>query len=128
MPSVRIVTGQWAVGREAELIEAVHSAMVSAIRIPDWDRDVVMDIYDGHRRIIPTGKSERYTRIDIELFSGRSLAARRALYLALVQNLGRLGVPEMDIKTVLIEIPPENWGLRGGLPATEIHLGFEIKV
>jgi phenylpyruvate tautomerase PptA (4-oxalocrotonate tautomerase family) len=128
MPSVRVVTGEWAAGREAELIEAVHSAMVTAIKIPDWDRDVVIDVYDRHRRIIPTGKSERYMRVDIELFSGRSLAAKRALYRAIVTNLGRLGVPEMEIKTVLIEIPPENWGLRGGLPASEIDLGFEVKV
>jgi hypothetical protein len=32
------------------------------------------------------------------------------------------------IKITLIEIPPENWGLRGGMPASEIDLGFKIDV
>ena len=80
MPSSRIVTGEWARGREMELIEAVPSAMLNTIKIPEWDRDVVVDLYDGNRPIIPTGRSERFTRIEIELFSGRSMEAKRALY------------------------------------------------
>jgi len=45
-----------------------------------------------------------------------------------VRNLSALGVPADQLKTVLIEVPTENWGLRGGVPASEIDLGFEIKV
>jgi phenylpyruvate tautomerase PptA (4-oxalocrotonate tautomerase family) len=37
-------------------------------------------------------------------------------------------VPETEVKTVLIEVPPENWGLQGGVPASELDLGFEIEV
>ena len=54
--------------------------------------------------------------------------AKRALYQALVRNLGVLGVPTRDIKITLIETPLENWGLRGGIPASEIDLGFRIDV
>jgi phenylpyruvate tautomerase PptA (4-oxalocrotonate tautomerase family) len=128
MPSTRIVTGEWARDREMELIEAVRSALVIAIKIPDWDRDIVVDLYDGQRRIVPTGSSDRYTRIEIELFQGRSMEAKRALYRAIVQNVSALGVPESEIKTILIEVPSQNWGLRGGLPASEIDLGFKVDV
>ena len=128
MPSTRIVTGEWARDREMELIEAVHSALVNAIKIPDWDRDIVVDLYDGKRRIVPTGSSDRYTRIEIELFQGRSMEAKRELYRAIVQNISALGIPKTEIKTILIEVPPENWGLRGGLPASEIDLGFKVDV
>jgi len=31
-------------------------------------------------------------------------------------------------RPALIESPPENWGLRGGMPASEIDLGFKIDV
>ena len=41
MPSTRIASGEWARDRELELIAAVQSAMLSAIKIPEWDRDVV---------------------------------------------------------------------------------------
>jgi phenylpyruvate tautomerase PptA (4-oxalocrotonate tautomerase family) len=128
MPSTRIATGDWARGRERDLIDAVQSALLSAIRIPDWDRDIVIDLYDSEQRIVPTGRSERYTRVEIELFSGRSTEAKRELYRTVVQNLVVLGVPETEIKTILIEVPAENWGLRGGLPASEIDVGFKVDV
>ena len=56
------------------------------------------------------------------------MAAKRALYQTIVRNLTALGVPALDIKITLIEAPPENWGLRGGMPASEIELGFKIDV
>ena len=39
-----------------------------------------------------------------------------------------VGVPATDIKIALIESPAENWGLRGGIPVSEIDLGFKIDV
>jgi phenylpyruvate tautomerase PptA (4-oxalocrotonate tautomerase family) len=111
-----------------ELIEAVQSALVSAIRIPDWDRDIVVDLYDGTRRIVPSGTSDRYTRIEIELFKGRSMEAKRALYRAIVENVSALGVPQAEIKTILIEVPMRDWGVRDGVPASEIDLGFKVDV
>ena len=56
------------------------------------------------------------------------MAAKRALYQAIVRNLAVLDVPPLDIKITLIETPPENWGVRGGMPASEIDLGFKIDV
>jgi phenylpyruvate tautomerase PptA (4-oxalocrotonate tautomerase family) len=128
MPSTRITTGIWARGSEREVIETVQSALLSALKIPDYDRDVVLDIYDAATRIVPTGRSERCTRIEVVMFSGRSLDAKRALYQALVANLSALGVPATEIKIILQEVPAENWGLRGGQPASEIDLGFKVDV
>jgi len=128
MPSTRITTGPWARGIEQELIGAVQSALLSALKIPDYDRDVVIDTYDAPARIIPTGRSEHYTRIEVVMFSGRSLEAKRALYKTLVANLSALGVPATEIKIILLEVSAENWGLRGGQPASEIDLGFKVDV
>ena len=128
MPSTRITTGTWARGSEQEVIGAVQAALLSALKIPDYDRDVVLDIYDAATRIVPTGRSERYTRIEVVMFSGRSIDAKRALYQAIVANLSALGVPATEIKIILHEVPAENWGLRGGHPASEIDLGFKVDV
>jgi phenylpyruvate tautomerase PptA (4-oxalocrotonate tautomerase family) len=128
MPSTRIVTGAWARGSESQVIEAVQSALRDALKLPDYDRDVVLDIYDETKRIVLTGRSQRYTRVEVTLFAGRSMEAKRALYKAMVANLAELGVPETEVKTVLIEVPAENWGLRGGNPASELDLGFKIDV
>ena len=47
----RITTGLWARNREQEVIESVQSALLSALRIPDYDRDIVLDICDVGARI-----------------------------------------------------------------------------
>jgi phenylpyruvate tautomerase PptA (4-oxalocrotonate tautomerase family) len=128
MPSTRITTGIWARGRERDVIEAVQSALLATIKIPNYDRDIVVDLYGPESRIVPTDRSDRYTRVEITLFSGRSLNAKRALYQAVVANLSALDIPPSEIKTILIEVPAENWGLRGGIPASEIDLGFVVDV
>ena len=67
MPSTRIVTGAWARGSERKVIEAVQAALVSALKIPEKDRDVVIDTYDETTRIVMTGRSQRYTRVEVTL-------------------------------------------------------------
>lgn len=128
MPCVRISTGLWAMGQETAMIAAVQSALVSAFRIPEWDRDVVLDLYGEDRRIVPAGRSDRYTRVEIVGIAARSPEAKRALYRALVDNLKRLGVPPLESRVVILEPPAENWGIKGGVPASEAELGFRIDV
>jgi hypothetical protein len=77
---------------------------------------------------VPLGRGQKFTLIEVTMFSERSVSAKRALYQAMVRNLAAFGVPLLDIKITLIETPPENWGLRGGTPASEIDLGFKIDV
>src|SRR5215510_8708954 len=91
MPSTRITTGAWAQGHEPEVIESVQSALLTSLKIPDWDRDIALDLHDTKTRIVPTGRSERYTRIEVVMFAGRSLDAKRALYEAIVKNLSEIG-------------------------------------
>jgi phenylpyruvate tautomerase PptA (4-oxalocrotonate tautomerase family) len=128
MPCVRIATGTWALGTEKALIEAVQSALVTAFQIPEWDRDVVLDLYDENRRIVSTGRSERYTRIEIVGIAARSMAAKRALFEAICDNLEAAGVPRNETRIFLIEPPAESWGIKGGVPASEADLGFMVNV
>ncbi len=128
MPSTRIETRTgWVGNRRQELIEAAQAALLEGLLIPREDRCVRLTEYDHDAFIVPTGKGTTYTFVEVTLFSGRSLDAKRRLYRAVVEQLGRFGVPDSDIKVALIEVPPENWGIRG-LPASEIDLGFNIEV
>lgn len=129
MPSARIATGEWARGRERELLDALHSAMVEGIKIPDWDRDVIVEICEEKARVSPPNRTARYTRIEIILYTGRSLEAKRALYRAIVRNMGALGVETADLKTLLIEIPLDDCAPHGAEPASDIQdLGYAVKV
>lgn len=109
MPSTRLTTGTWVRGNEMKIIEAIQAALLSSLKLPDYDRDVVHDVYEANTRIVPTGRSDRYTRIEITMFSGRSMDAKRLLDRTLVANLSEMGVPANEIKMFLIEEPAENW-------------------
>ena len=128
MPCVRIATGKWAVGSEIELMEAVQSALVSAFKIPDRGRDILLDIYDENRRLVSHGYSDRYTRIEIVGITARSVGAKRLLFKTIAANLESAGVPRDEIRIFLIEPPPESWGVNGGLLASEVNFGFKIDV
>jgi hypothetical protein len=45
-----------------------------------------------------------------------------------VRNLAKFDIPAEQIKILLRESTAENWGLRGGVPASELDLGFKVDV
>jgi len=78
---------------------------------------------------IPSTKTDNVTLIEITLFKGRSIESKKALYKAIVNNLASdPGINGDGIVMVLYEPPLKNWGIKGGKPANEVDLGFEIKV
>jgi hypothetical protein len=77
--------------------------------------------------LTPHSADERFTRIEIVLFQGRSLEAKRELYRAMVQKLRGFDVPAADVKVVLVEITSENVGFRGGQAACDVDLGYALK-
>jgi phenylpyruvate tautomerase PptA (4-oxalocrotonate tautomerase family) len=129
MPNTTIeVRRQYSRAEEEQIIESVHAALRETLKIPEWDRTVRVVVHEAHRFAAPPGKSDRYTLVNIDLFAGRSLAAKKALFQALVRNLGACGIPADHIKVLLRESGAENWGVRGGVPASEVELGFKIDV
>ena len=128
MPNTTIETRTGWIADASTMMEAVQSALREALLLPEWDRTLRLIEHAPDHFAVPPGRGPRYTLIEVTMFSGRSIAAKRALYAALVRNLGKLGVPAEDVKITLIEVPPENWGIRGGQPASEVDLGFKIEV
>jgi len=110
------------------LIDAVYEAQREALKVPVGDRQIRYFEHKPEHFAVPPGKTENYTFVEILLFPGRSLGAKRALYQGIVQRFGELGIAPADVFIVLHEPPLENWGIRGGMPASEVALGFELKV
>jgi hypothetical protein len=50
------------------------------------------------------------------------------VYSAVVRQLEPFGVPPDDVVITLLELPMENWGVNGGIPASEIDVGFEVDI
>jgi phenylpyruvate tautomerase PptA (4-oxalocrotonate tautomerase family) len=129
MPLVRVeIRAGWSHAEKARLLDAIHAAAVEALKIPDEDRTQILTEHAAEAFEIPPGKSERFTLVEVTMFAGRSLDAKRRLYRAVVRNLGGLGIAQFDVLIVLHEVPLENWGIRGGTPASDVDLGFEVGV
>lgn len=109
------------------LIEAVYLAQREALRVPANDRKIRYIEHKPEHFAVPPGKTADYTQVEITLFPGRPPEAKKQLYAAIVERFGALGITAADIFIILHEPPLENWAI-GGIPATEIDLGFDLDI
>ncbi len=112
----------------ADVIEAVYQAQREALKVPEGDRQIRYFEHKPEHFAVPPGKTENYTLVEITLFPGRSLEAKRNLYKSIVRRFGDLGIDSADIFIVLNEPPLDNWGIKGGSPASEVDIGFKLSV
>lgn len=110
------------------LIEAVYQAQREALQVPEGDRQIRYIEHRPEHFAVPPGQGENFTYVEILLFPGRSLAAKKRLYASIVRRFGEIGIDASDIVIVLQEPPLDNWGIRGGQAASEVDLGFNLKV
>jgi phenylpyruvate tautomerase PptA (4-oxalocrotonate tautomerase family) len=128
MPSTRIETrAGWINGRQAELLEAVQRALVEGIRIPESDRCVRLHELPPEAILGRPDRSERYTIIEISMFKGRSIDAKRRLHAALARELAAFDVEARDVKVLIHETERENWSV-GGVALSDVELGFKVEV
>lgn len=111
------------------ILDGVHDALVQAIKIPDYDRFQRIYELDEENFEVPEPKTDNVTLIEITMFKGRTIESKKAIYKAINENLAQNpGIDGNDITIVLYEPPLENWGVRGGKPASEVDFGFNITV
>ncbi len=129
MPLAKIeVRKSWPQEQVQAIIEAIYLAQREALQVPAHDRQIRYIEHRPEHFHVPPGKTENYTLVEIALFAGRSIETKRSLYQAIVKNLGALGIAPDDVFIVLNEVALENWGIRGGVPASEVKLGFKVDV
>ena len=111
----------------ADLIDAVYQAVREALKVPEDDNHIRYIEHKPEHFAVPPRNPENRTFVEITLFPGRSLDAKRKLYQLIVRRFGELGIVPSDIFIVLNEPSLDNWGIRG-VPASEIDLGFKLDV
>lgn len=129
MPHVRIETRKgWLGSRRADLFDAIHSAMVDALKIPRDDRVLRLVEHEPDNFPTPPSKTDKFTIVEITMFAGRSLMASVSSTPQLFA-ISRLSASLRPTSTSFFMNPPlENWGIRGGVPASEVDLGFQVRV
>ena len=134
MPDVALARIEILEGRNADeqrkLIDAVAAALSEAVKAPEADPSVRLLEYPPARFSIPypDRHSDLFTLVEVTMFAGRTMDTKRRLYQALVDGLTALDVPRNDILIVINEPPMHNWGVNGGVPASEVDVGFKVDI
>ena len=105
----------------------MQRALVEGIRIPPEDRHVRIFEYPPVAMAVPADRGPRATLIEITMFAGRTIEAKRRLHAALHREMHAFGLGPRDLKVVIHEEPRENWSV-GGEALSDVELRFKIEV
>ena len=114
--------------RRDSLSNAIHQSAMDALGLPEEKRFHRFIGLDDADFIYPGDCSRQYTIIEISMFEGRSVDAKKALIRLLFERLETdCGIAPQDVEITIFETPRHNWGIRG-LPADELTLDYQVKV
>jgi 4-oxalocrotonate tautomerase family enzyme len=115
---------------KAKLSDVIHSCVIDALRFPPdkkAHRFFPMDPADFY---IPggQGRTDGYTVIEISMFEGRTVEAKKHLIRLLFERIdAELGITPADVEVTITETPRHNWGFRGQT-GDEIALSYNVEV
>ncbi|MFP4976750.1 tautomerase family protein [Paenibacillus sp. CN-4] len=111
-----------------KLSEVIHSCVVEAFKYPPDKRFHRFFPMEKEDFIYAKGRSDAYTIIEISIFEGRSLGAKKQLIHLLFQRVNEsVGITPNDLEITIFETPAHHWGIRG-LPADELQLNYKVNV
>jgi phenylpyruvate tautomerase PptA (4-oxalocrotonate tautomerase family) len=106
--------------------DLVLNAVVESLKLIPDDRNIRILEYKPE---LFQMKAPYEIIIEVTMFSGRSKATKKKLYKLIVDSLfDNLKIERNKIFIVINEQPMENWGVRGGIPADEVQLGFDVNI
>ncbi|MGH8385069.1 MAG: tautomerase family protein [Pseudomonas sp.] len=111
-----------------EIIETVYRCIKKIFGVSDQELQARYIHYSETDFRAPGDQSE-YLQVNITLFRGRTLKAKRNLYGELSTSLAELlSIAPSSVLIILDEHDAKNWGMRGGVPANEIDFGYSINI
>jgi phenylpyruvate tautomerase PptA (4-oxalocrotonate tautomerase family) len=109
-----------------QLQTIVMDCVQEVLKLPTNDRNVRLLQYKPG---FFTMKPPYEILIEITMFSGRSKGIKKLLYQQIVNRLNDvLNVNKESVFILINEQTLENWGVRGGIPADEVNLGFKVSL
>jgi len=113
--------------REA-LSRAIHDAVMNALEYPKEKKFHRFISLNSEDFIYPGDRTKKYIIVEISMFEGRSIEAKKLLIRELFKNINTAtGINAQDIEITIYETPKENWGIRG-IPGDELALGYKVEV
>jgi phenylpyruvate tautomerase PptA (4-oxalocrotonate tautomerase family) len=129
MGQIKIYAHAVTVARYRDAISgAVHRALVDAFAYPPEKRFQRFLPLEEENFLHPADRTRDFLIIEVLLFPGRSPEAKKAFYRNVLANLqAEAGIEANDVEIVLIEVPQENWSIRG-VPGDELKLTYRVDV
>lgn len=107
--------------------DAIHTSVVDALKYPKEKRFHRFIKLDSKDFIYPNDRSANYLIVEIFIFEGRSIEAKKSLIKQLFTNFEAIGITPNDLEINIIETPKHNWGIRG-LPGDELNINYKVEV
>lgn len=122
-----IVTFARPVTEPSLLVDAVHRAITTALRVPQNDPTV------WHRSVAP-GEAKVAARLGqhavlvrVTLFEGRSQRTLSMLHAGITNNLSGAGIDRSGVLVVAAELPRSSWSV-GGITQDTVDVGFDVEI
>ena len=127
MPTVKVELSK---GHEKSTLvkirDLVMDSVVESLHLLADDRNIRVIEHEPH---LFQMKAPYCILIEISMFVGRTKETKKTLYQSIANNLETCGLFKKEqVLVIIYELPLENWGIRGGIPADEIDLGFKVNV
>ncbi|ELL0578849.1 tautomerase family protein [Vibrio cholerae] len=114
---------------KADLSDVIQQSMTQALGLPEDKRAHRFILLDKSDFYYPSGRSDAYTVIEVNMMEGRKVETKKALIKTLFNNIGlRLGIAPVDIEITIKEQPVHCWGFRGITGDDVADLTYKVHV
>ncbi|WP_432570714.1 tautomerase family protein [Kineococcus sp. SYSU DK005] len=109
------------------LSDTLHAAAVDVLGLPATKRFHRFFPMTAEDFPTPEGRSEQYTILEVLMFTGRTVATKKAFYQRLYRDFeAHLGIGATDLEITVVETPRHDWGIRGRA-GDELTLSYRIE-
>jgi phenylpyruvate tautomerase PptA (4-oxalocrotonate tautomerase family) len=127
MAQVKIYALRQTLEPRAEISNVIHNSVMEALEYPADKKFHRFFPLEREDFMFSSDRSDKYTILEISMFEGRSVEAKKKLIALLFQNFAALGISSHDLEITIFETPKHNWGIRG-VPGDELELSYRVEV
>ena len=114
--------------KRSALSHAIHRALMEAIGTPESKMFQRFVVLEPENFLYPNNRTQDYTIIEISMFGGRSVEAKKNLIRLLYRKIeDSTNIKSQDLEITIFETPRCNWGVRG-TPGDELRLNYQVDI
>ena len=114
---------------KSKLSDVIQSCMTEVLGLPEDKRAHRFIPLQKSNFFYPSGRSDAYTVIEINMMAGRETETQKTLIKTLFLEIeNTLGISPIDIEITIQEQAPHQWGFRGMTGDEARDLNYKVRV